>query len=79
MLVLEAADDKIQRLAHGGEVSRDVDCVRNNQKAHRNQHEWQGIELLGIGRDALACDPPDMRADELDRDHERRREKHRPQ
>jgi hypothetical protein len=62
-----------------GEVSRDVDCVRNNQKPHRNQHEWQRIELLGVGGDALACDTPDMRADELDSDHERRREKHRPQ
>jgi hypothetical protein len=40
---------------------------------------WQGIELLGVGGNALACDTPDMRADKLDRDHERRREKHRPQ
>jgi hypothetical protein len=33
----------------------------------------------GVGGDALAGDTPDMRADELDSDHERRREKHRPQ
>ena len=41
-------------------------------------HQWQRIELLGIGGDAFACDSPDMRADELDRDHERRREEDRP-
>src|ERR1700752_468730 len=79
MLVLSAADNEIERLAHSGEVSRDVDCVRNNQKPHRNQHKWQGIELLGVGGDALAWDTPERRADERDSDHERCRKKPRPQ
>src|SRR6476620_2294914 len=36
VFVLETADNEIERLAHGGEVSRDVDRVRNNQKTYRN-------------------------------------------
>ena len=43
-----------------------------------NQHERQGIELFCISRNALARDTAYMRADKLDRDHERRCEKHCP-
>jgi hypothetical protein len=60
-------------------VGGDVEGVRGNQHRDQRQHRPSRRDLHDVGGEALAGDPPDLRADELDRDHERRGQKHGPQ
>ena len=79
MFVIEPADHQRQRFPHRGDVGRDVEGVGGDQKENQRQHQPARRELHDVGGEALAGDPADPRADQLDRDHERRGEKHRPE
>ena len=79
MLVVEPADDQRERLRHCGDVGGDVESVGGNQQRHESQHEPARRKLHHVGGQPLAGDPADLRADELNRDHERRGQEDRPQ
>jgi hypothetical protein len=70
MFVLEATNDEIESFAHSCEVGSDIDRIRHNQKTDRHEHKRKGIEFLSIGRDTLTCDASDVRADELNGNHD---------
>ena len=79
VLVIEPANDQRQRLRHRGDVGGDVEGVRDDQQSDQRQHQPARRHLHHVGSEALAGDPPDQRAHELDRDHERDGEEDRPQ
>ena len=79
MFVIEPADHQREGFSHRGDVGRDVEGVGSDQKKNQRQHQPARRQLHHIGGEALAGDPADLRADQLDRDHERRREKYRPE
>jgi hypothetical protein len=77
--MVAAAHHQLQRLAHGGDVGRDVDGVGDDQQQHHAHQKGARRVLTQVGRHALAGDAPYARADELDGDHEGQRQKHRPE
>jgi hypothetical protein len=79
VLVLEPADDEKERFAHGGNISRDVDRVGDDQEGDDAEHQPAWIMPLEVGNNPDAGDAADMGADELDGDHERRCQEHRPE
>ena len=79
VFVVEAADHQRERFAHRRDIGGDVEGVRGDQKENQRQHQPARRQLHHIGGEALAGDPADLRAHQLDGDHERRGEKHRPE
>src|SRR6266513_5407874 len=71
---LSAMGDALVLLA-GGKVER---VGEQQQGDDRVQHR-PGKVLPHVRRQAVPRDPPDARADDLDADHQRRREQHRPE
>ena len=72
------ANEDLHRRGHGCDVGGDVDHVGGGQE--RNNCEQQHGRDYGaeIGRQSPPGDRADTRAHDLDRDHERRGQKHRP-
>jgi hypothetical protein len=63
MEMVAAAHHQLQRLAHGGDVGRDVDGVGDHQQKHHAHQKGARRVLAQVGRHALAGDAPDARAD----------------
>ena len=78
MFVIEAANHQRERFSHRRDIGGDVSCVRSDQKKNKRQHQPAGRQLHHVGGEALAGHPADPRTHQLDRDHERRCQKHRP-
>ena len=79
MFVIEAANNQRERFSHRSDVGRDVECVCSDQKKNKRQYQPARRQLHHIGGEALAGHPADPRTHQLDRDHERRCQKHRPE
>ena len=71
--------DQMHRLRHRGDIRGQVERVgRQQQSDHGPQHYWRKI-ALDVGGQAAPRNAADARADELDRDHQRQRQRHGPQ
>ncbi len=73
------ADQQLQRGRHRTEVGGEIDGVGDQQQADHDMEQPRRIEIADIRRQAVPGDPADARADDLDPDHQRQREEHRPQ
>jgi hypothetical protein len=70
---------QLRRLAHGGDVGGDIECVRDEQQRH-DTVEHRGREcFLDIGGEALAGHAAELRAHRLHGCHQREGERHGPQ
>ena len=78
MLVVEAANNERKGFSHRGDVGGDVESVRGDQQEDQGQHQPAGRQLHDVGGKSLPGHSADTRTHQLDRDHEWRREKHRP-
>ncbi len=78
MFVIEATDNQRKRFSHRSDISRDVNCGCNDQKKNKRQYQPTRCQLHDIGGEALAGYSADLGTHQLDCDHERRCEKHRP-
>ena len=75
---LRTADDEAQRLAHRGEIGRDIDRVGNDEKPDQHEQHRRGQFVRDVAREPLPRLPADPCADDLDRRHERQRQEHGP-
>ena len=73
-----ATRHQLDCVPHGGHIRRDVDDVGDDQQDHHADQKPARRVLAQIGCDAFAGDAPDAGADQLNRNHEGQREKHRP-
>jgi len=74
-----ASDQQLQGCGHRAEIRRDVDRVGDQQERDDCVEQRPRIMLPDVGGKALPRDTSDARAHDLDADHERQREQHRPQ
>ncbi len=73
------AHQELQRVAHGAQVGGDVDGVGEEQQPDDPVQEPGRVVVADVGGEPVPGDPPDARRDDLDADHERGREQHRPE
>jgi hypothetical protein len=73
-----AADEEPNRFPHGGDVGGNIDDIGGGDQRDNPVEQRRRQHFPEIGGEAAAGDGADARADDLDRDHERGREKHRP-
>jgi hypothetical protein len=74
-----SAHQQAQRLRHGRDVRGQVERVGQQQQADHGQQHPARETRPDVGGQAPPGDVSDARADDLDRDHERQGEDHRPQ
>ncbi len=79
MLVVEPADHERERFGHRGDVGRDIEGVRGDQQSDQPKNQPSGRDFHHVGGEAFAGDPADQGAHQLDRDHERDRQKDGPE
>ena len=73
------AADEFGNLSHGSDVRGDVQRVGYQQQQDDAFQHDRRESRLDVGGQSLAGRPPDLRANDLDRRHQRVRERHRPE
>ena len=74
-----AAGDQLERVAHGAKIGGDVERVGGGEQADDEVEQRPREVLADVGGEPVPGDPADTRADDLNADHQRRGEEHRPQ
>jgi len=71
-------DQERERVTHGPQIGSNVDGVRNQQQTDDAVKEPARVVLPDVSGNALPGRAPDLRADLLDRHHQRIAEQHGP-
>lgn len=76
--MIAPAEAELRGGPHCRRVRADVDRVGDEQQGDQGQNQAFGHDFAEIGRRALAGDPADAGADQLDRGHQRIGQRHGP-
>ena len=64
-------DEQAQGIAHGADVSGDVDCVGHDEQANEAERHPAGTYLGNVGAESFPGDPADACRQHLNTDHQR--------